>query len=66
MVKVINLKLNEINELIRLTADKMKLPPSMVEKDFWVSYMLEYLLIVLSIDIYWNLKVEPVYPRDII
>ena len=43
MLKVINLKLSEINELVRLTADKMKLPPSMVEKDFWVSYMLEYL-----------------------
>lgn len=43
MLKVINLKLNEINELVKLTADKMKLPPSMVEKDFWVSYMLEYL-----------------------
>lgn len=43
MLKTINLELNEINELVRLTADKMKLPPSMVEKDFWVSYMLEYL-----------------------
>lgn len=43
MLKVINLKLSEIDELVRLTADKMKLPPSMVEKDFWVSYMLEHL-----------------------
>lgn len=31
MLKAINLKLNEINELVKLTADKMKLPPSMVE-----------------------------------
>ncbi len=43
MLKVINLKLSEIDELVRLTADKMKLPPYMVEKDFWVSYMLEHL-----------------------
>lgn len=43
MLKVVNLKLSDINELVRLTADKMKLPPSMVEKDFWVSYMLEYM-----------------------
>lgn len=35
MLKVVNLKLSDINELVRLTADKKKLPPSMVENDFW-------------------------------
>lgn len=53
MLKVINLKLSEIDELVRLTADKMKHPPSMVEKDFWVSYISwSTCLIDLSIEIY--------------
>lgn len=43
MLKAINLKLDQINELVRLTADRVKLSPAMIEKDFWVSYILDYL-----------------------
>ena len=31
------------SDLIRLVAADMKLPPAIVEKDFWVCYLLDYL-----------------------
>ena len=33
----------ELEELFTLTADKMKLSPAIIEKDFWVCWMLDYL-----------------------
>lgn len=32
----------ELEELFTLTADKMKLSPAIIEKDFWVCWMLDY------------------------
>ena len=32
---------SELAELFLLTADKMKLSPAIVEKDFWVCWMLD-------------------------
>ena len=33
----------QLSELFVLTADKMKLSPAIIEKDFWVCWMLDYL-----------------------
>ena len=33
----------ELEEMFALTADKMKLSPAIIEKDFWVCWMLDYL-----------------------
>ena len=41
MDEVAKLRESERAELFRLTADKMKLSPAIVEKDFWVCWMLE-------------------------
>ena len=43
MDEVAKLRESERAELFRLTADKMKLSPAIVEKDFWVCWMLDYL-----------------------
>jgi len=43
MNTVARLKEVELNELFRLTAGKMGLSPAIVEKDFWVCWMLNYL-----------------------
>ena len=34
---------SELEELFMLMADKMKLSPAIIEKDFWVCWMLDYL-----------------------
>ena len=34
----------QLSELFVLTADKMKLSPAIIEKDFWVCWMLDYLV----------------------
>ena len=33
----------QLSELFVLTADKMRLSPAIIEKDFWVCWMLDYL-----------------------
>ena len=43
MNEVAKLRESKRAELFRLTADKMKLSPAIVEKDFWVCWMLDYL-----------------------
>ncbi|SCP99495.1 nucleotidyl transferase AbiEii/AbiGii toxin family protein [Anaerobium acetethylicum] len=43
MDKVAKLSKEELEELFRNTAKKMKMPPAIIEKDFWVCYMLDYL-----------------------
>lgn len=43
MRNVARLSRRELEELFTLTADKMKLSPAIVEKDFWVCWMLDYL-----------------------
>lgn len=43
MYKIARLSNKELEELFRNTAKKMKMPPAIIEKDFWVCYMLEYL-----------------------
>jgi len=45
MNEVAKLSESERSELFRLTADKMKLSPAIVEKDFWVCWMLDYLFV---------------------
>lgn len=43
MDKVARLTKSELEELFRNTAKNMKMPPAIIEKDFWVCYMLDYL-----------------------
>ena len=43
MDKIAKLSNKELEELFRNTAKKMKMPPAIIEKDFWVCYMLDYL-----------------------
>ena len=43
MRNIARLSDEERYELFRNTADKMKLHDAIVEKDFWVCYMLDYL-----------------------
>ena len=43
MREVARLTKGELDELFTLTANKMKLSPAIVEKDFWVCWMLDYL-----------------------
>lgn len=43
MDQVARLSEFNLNELFLQTADKMKLSPAIVEKDFWVCWMLDYL-----------------------
>ena len=43
MIDFLKNDINEINEIVRLTADKRKLIPMIVEKDLWVCYILDYL-----------------------
>lgn len=43
MYKIAKLSNKELEELFRNTAKKMKMPPAIIEKDFWVCYMLDYL-----------------------
>ena len=43
MINIANLPDNERNFLFQNTAEKIKLSDAIVEKDFWVCYMLDYL-----------------------
>lgn len=43
MIKFLNNDLEDINEVIRLVAMKKSLPETIIEKDMWVSYLLDYL-----------------------
>ena len=43
MIDFLQNDINDINEVVRLTADKRKLNPMIVEKDLWVCYVLDYL-----------------------
>ena len=43
MIKFLNNELEDINEIIRLVAMKESLPEAIIEKDMWVSYLLDYL-----------------------
>ena len=43
MDQIAKLSNKEREELFINTAEKMKLPPAIIEKDFWVGYLLDYL-----------------------
>jgi len=43
MIKFLNNSQEEINEVVELTAQKRQLNTIIVEKDLWVSYLLDYL-----------------------
>lgn len=43
MDKIAKLSNRELEELFRNTAKKVKMSPAIIEKDFWVCYMLDYL-----------------------
>lgn len=43
MIKFLNNELEDINDVIRLVAMKKALPETIIEKDMWVSYLLDYL-----------------------
>ena len=44
MIRIASLSKGEREELFLNTAQKIGMPPAIVEKDFWVCYMLDYLL----------------------
>ena len=43
MIQIASLSREEREELFLNTAHKIGMPPAIVEKDFWVCYMLDYL-----------------------
>ena len=43
MHDVVRMSTDELKELFLLTAEQMAMPPSIVEKDFWVVWTLDYL-----------------------
>ena len=43
MIDFLRNGINDINEVVRLTADRRNLNPMIVEKDLWVCYVLDYL-----------------------
>ena len=43
MIRIASLSKGEREELFLNTAQKIGMPPAIVEKDFWVCYMLDYL-----------------------
>lgn len=43
MIKIAGLTNEEREELFLNTANRIGMPPAIVEKDFWVCYMLDYL-----------------------
>ena len=43
MIKIAALDKSEREELFLNTSEKLGLPPAIIEKDFWVCYMLDYL-----------------------
>jgi hypothetical protein len=43
MIKFLNNELEDINEIIRLVSMRKSLPETIIEKDMWVSYLLDYL-----------------------
>lgn len=43
MKRFLNNNLEDIKEIISLTAEKKSLPETIIEKDMWVSYLLDYL-----------------------
>ena len=43
MIRIASLSKEEREELFLNTAQKMGMPPAIIEKDFWVCYMLDYL-----------------------
>ena len=43
MLKFLNNSIEEINEVVILTAEKLKIPTIIVEKDIWVSLILFFL-----------------------
>jgi len=43
MIRIASLSKEEREELFLNTAQKTGMPPAIVEKDFWVCYMLDYL-----------------------
>lgn len=43
MIAIAKMLIQERSDLFRVTATEMKLEPAIVEKDFWVCYLLDYL-----------------------
>ena len=43
MIKLLNRNIDEINEIVEATSRKSGLASSIVEKDLWVCYILDYL-----------------------
>ena len=43
MIKLLNRNIDEINEVVEATSRKSGLASSIVEKDLWVCYILDYL-----------------------
>lgn len=55
-----------IDAAILNTARKKNLPPALGEKDLYVCYILDYLLIDLNIKTFLNLREEQVFRKDMI
>ena len=66
MIRIASLSKEEREELFLNTAQKMGMPPAIIEKDFWVCYMLDYLFIVAHGKTEWFSKAGPAYPRHTI
>jgi len=43
MIKFLNNNIGDINDVVKLTADKLEIPEIIVEKDLWVSFILYFL-----------------------
>lgn len=66
MNKIAKLSIEDRKELFSNTANKIGMHPAIVEKDFWVCYMLDYLFIDVNGENHLRLKVVQVYQKHTI
>ena len=66
MRKFLHNERKNIDAAILNTARKKNLTPALVEKDLYVCYILDYLLIDLNIKTFLNLREEQVFRKDMI
>ncbi len=56
MIRFLNYGMDEIDEIVRLVAAKKMLPEAIIEKDMWVSYLLDYLFNRCKYKVYLEFK----------
>lgn len=61
MKEVAKLQIKDRMELFQATAISMGMQPNVIEKDFWVCFMLDHLSMIVSTKTLLSLKVEQAF-----